>query len=133
MKPIRLAHCAALLIASFVAPLSSWAAPTATLSNPPISPEGASGYVDKPGWAARRFAVAAANPHATAAGAAILKAGGSAVDAAVAVQLVLTLVEPQSSGVGGGAFIVHSDGRRIETYDGRETAPAAATVERAKA
>ena len=125
MKPIRLAHCAALLIASFVAPLSSWAAPTATLSNPPISPEGASGYVDKPGWATRRFAVAAANPHATAAGAAILKAGGSAVDAAVAVQLVLTLVEPQSSGVGGGAFIVHSDGRRIETYDGRETAPAA--------
>ena len=56
----------------------------------------------------------------------MLKAGGSAVDAAIAVQLVLTLVEPQSSGVGGGAFIVHSDGRRIETYDGRETAPAAA-------
>ena len=56
----------------------------------------------------------------------MLKAGGTAIDAAVAVQMVLTLVEPQSSGIGGGAFLLHWDGRRIEALDGRETAPAAA-------
>ncbi len=70
--------------------------------------------------------VAAANPLASDVGAAILKAGGSAVDAAIAVQLVLTLVEPQSSGIGGGAFLVHFDGKQVQTFDGRETAPAAA-------
>ena len=73
--------------------------------------------------------VAAANPLAAQAGAAILRAGGTAMDAAVAVQMVLNVVEPQSSGIGGGAFVVHWDARRqrVETYDGRETAPAAAT------
>lgn len=93
---------------------------------PPQQPEAATGYIDKPGWATRRFAVAAANPLATDAGYQVLKAGGSAVDAAIAVQMVLTLVEPQSSGIGGGAFLLHWNGRRIEAYDGRETAPAAA-------
>ena len=53
-------------------------------------------------------------------------AGGSAVDAAIAVQMVLALVEPQSSGIGGGAFLLHFDGKDVEAYDGRETAPAAA-------
>lgn len=83
---------------------------------------------------AERHMVAAANPYAAEAGLAILRAGGSAVDVAVAVQLVLSLVEPQSSGVGGGAFMLHydatADGRgpsRVTFYDGRETAPAAAT------
>lgn len=73
--------------------------------------------------------VAAANPYAAEAGADILRAGGSAVDAAVAVQTVLGLVEPQSSGLGGGAFMVLHDPKAGETwtYDGRETAPAAAT------
>ncbi len=70
--------------------------------------------------------MAAANPLATDAGYQILKAGGSAVDAAIAVQMVLTLVEPQSSGIGGGAFLLHSNGKVVEAYDGRETAPAAA-------
>lgn len=56
----------------------------------------------------------------------MLKAGGSAVDAAVAVQMVLTLVEPQSSGIGGGALLLHFDGRELTAWDGRETAPAAA-------
>ncbi len=93
---------------------------------PPTLPEGASGITDKPGWSTRRFAVAAANPLATDAGYQVLRAGGSAVDAAIAVQMVLTLVEPQSSGIGGGAFLLHHDGRRVEAYDGRETAPAAA-------
>jgi gamma-glutamyltranspeptidase / glutathione hydrolase len=76
--------------------------------------------------------VAAANPQAVEAGLAILRAGGSAADAAIAVQLVLNLVEPQSSGVGGGAFVLHWDraARQLKSYDGRETAPAAATPER---
>ncbi|HEX7156504.1 MAG TPA: gamma-glutamyltransferase, partial [Burkholderiaceae bacterium] len=56
----------------------------------------------------------------------ILRAGGSAVDAAIAMQMVLGLVEPQSSGIGGGAFLLHWDGRRVQAYDGRETAPAGA-------
>jgi gamma-glutamyltranspeptidase / glutathione hydrolase len=96
----------------------------------PILPEAASGFTEKPGWATKKFAVAAANPLATDAGYQILKAGGSAVDAAVAVQMVLGLVEPQSSGIGGGAFLLHQDGKangKMEAFDGRETAPAAAT------
>ena len=93
----------------------------------PAQPESASGLTSKPGWRFQRQAVAAANPLATEAGAQVLRAGGSAVDAAIAVQMVLTLVEPQSSGIGGGAFLLHFDGRRVVAYDGRETAPAAAT------
>jgi gamma-glutamyltranspeptidase/glutathione hydrolase len=73
--------------------------------------------------------VAAANPLAVDAGVEILKAGGSAVDAAIAVQAVLGLVEPQSSGIGGGAFLVHYDASTgdVITYDGREVAPRGAT------
>ena len=93
----------------------------------PAQAEGASGYIEKPGWATARFSVAAANPLATDAGYRILKAGGSAVDAAIAVQMVLALVEPQSSGIAGGAFLLHFNGREVEAFDGRETAPAAAT------
>jgi gamma-glutamyltranspeptidase/glutathione hydrolase len=78
---------------------------------------------------AKRFAVSAANPLAVDAGIEILQAGGSAFDAVVAVQLVLGLVEPQSSGIGGGAFLMHWDGRTVQALDGRETAPAAATPE----
>jgi gamma-glutamyltranspeptidase / glutathione hydrolase len=92
----------------------------------PTQPEGASGYTEKPGWSAQRFMVAAANPLATDAGYQVLKAGGSALDAAIAVQMVLTLVEPQSSGIGGGAFLMHWDGKNVAAWDGRETAPAAA-------
>jgi len=89
-------------------------------------PEVSSGYQAKPGWATRRFAVAAANPLAADAGYRILKAGGSAIDAAIAVQMVLSLVEPQSSGIGGGALLLHYNGKEVEAFDGRETAPAAA-------
>lgn len=73
--------------------------------------------------------VVAANPHAVQAGAAVLDAGGTAADALVAVQTVLGLVEPQSSGLGGGAFLVWYDAESAEltTIDGRETAPLAAT------
>ncbi|NVO08133.1 MAG: gamma-glutamyltransferase, partial [Rhodoferax sp.] len=93
----------------------------------PVQPELSSALVAKPGWATHSYAVAAANPLATRAGQQILQAGGSAVDAAVAVQMVLTLVEPQSSGIGGGAFLLHFDGRHTQAYDGREVAPALAT------
>ena len=82
-----------------------------------------------PARAAERFMVVTAHPLASRAGYDMLKAGGSAVDAAVAAQMVLTLVEPQSSGIGGGAFLVHHEAGAAEplAYDGRETAPAAAT------
>ena len=93
-----------------------------------INPEGASAtQTPGAGHSAQRFAVAAANPLATEAGYRMLKAGGSAVDAAIAVQMVLSLVEPQSSGIGGGAFLMHFDGKQTQAFDGRETAPAAAT------
>lgn len=92
----------------------------------PEQPEAASGSTDKPGWAYSKQAVAAANPLATDAGHQILRAGGSALDAAIAVQLVLGLVEPQSSGIGGGAFLLHFDGQKVTAHDGRETAPAGA-------
>ncbi len=74
-----------------------------------------------------RHVVSTANPHASAAGLEILRKGGSAVDAAIAAQLVLTLVEPQSSGIGGGAFMLHYNGQSLQAFDGRETAPSAAT------
>ncbi len=75
--------------------------------------------------------VSAANPLAVEAGMAVLRRGGTAVDAAVAIQAVLGLVEPQSSGLGGGAFMMlyDADTRAVTAYDGRETAPASATPE----
>ena len=79
----------------------------------------------------QKTVVASANPLASQAGLAILQAGGTAVDAAIAIQMVLGLVEPQSSGIGGGAFLLHSRGvgptRLIEAFDGRETAPSGAS------
>ena len=85
-------------------------------------------HAAEPARAARHM-VAAANPHAARAGLGILRAGGSAADAAIAVQMVLNVVEPQSSGIGGGAFLLYYDAarREVRAYDGRETAPAAAT------
>lgn len=88
-------------------------------------------WFGQPGYAvtAERHMVAAAHPLAAEAGRQILRAGGTAVDAAVAVQAVLGLVEPQSSGIGGGAFLLHWDQARKQAtaYDGRETAPASVT------
>ncbi|MEQ8935036.1 MAG: gamma-glutamyltransferase, partial [Amphiplicatus sp.] len=80
----------------------------------------------------KRYFISSANPYATEAGAEILARGGSAVDAAIAVQAVLGLVEPQSSGLGGGAFMMFFDPatRRLEAYDGREVAPSSATPDR---
>ena len=92
-----------------------------------LAPEIATASTIKPGWSTHTYAVAAANPLATDAGNQMLRAGGSAVDAAIAVQMVLALVEPQSSGLGGGAFLIHFDGKQVQAFDGRETAPAAVT------
>lgn len=94
----------------------------AIASTVPTAPEPQSGT-------ARHAMVAAANPLATQVGVDVLKAGGSAVDAAVAIQAVLGLVEPQSSGLGGGAFMVYYDARtrQVTAYDGREKAPMGAT------
>src|SRR5262245_35165514 len=79
--------------------------------------------------AAPKTMVAAANPMAVEAGLEVLRRGGTALDAAVAVQMALGVVEPQSSGLGGGGFLLHYNGAtsEIEVYDGRETAPAGAT------
>ena len=94
-----------------------------------IAPEAATGHTDKTSVTADKFMIAAANPLAAKAGYEALKDGGSAVDAMVATQMVLGLVEPQSSGLGGGAFLVYHDGSsgQLTTLDGRETAPLTAT------
>ncbi|MXQ14519.1 gamma-glutamyltransferase [Microvirga makkahensis] len=94
------------------------------------APEAGTGRIAKQAGTAAHDMVAAANPLAAQAGREILGAGGSAVDAAIAVQLVLNLVEPQSSGIGGGAFLLYWDKTKLITLDGRETAPAAAKPER---
>ncbi|WP_017430460.1 gamma-glutamyltransferase family protein [Vreelandella jeotgali] len=101
-------------------------APGFDYATPALSPESGSGFEEKPGWATESFAVVAANPLAADAGEQILEAGGNAIDAAIAVQMVLALVEPQSSGIGGGGFMLHFDGRKVTAFDGRETAPAGA-------
>ena len=112
MWGVALALCAA---------CAATAQPTAPVL---LQPEIATVSIAKPGWATRTYAVAAANPLATEAGQQMLHAGGSAVDATIAVQMVLALVEPQSSGLGGGAFLIHFDGKQVQAFDGRETASA---------
>lgn len=96
------------------------------------NPEAASGFQAKKLVRAKKHMIVAANPYASRAGLEILRKGGSAIDAAIAAQLVLNLVEPQSSGIGGGAFILHWDKSKSElkTYDGREKAPNAAKPDR---
>jgi len=96
-----------------------------------VAPEEGTGVVQNQLVKTKSHMVAAANPHASRAGNAILRAGGNAIDAMVAVQLVLGLVEPQSSGLGGGAFLVYYDAvaKKLKTFDGRETAPLAATAD----
>jgi gamma-glutamyltranspeptidase/glutathione hydrolase len=100
------------------------------LPGDPAVPEPQSGYrVGKTAVTGRHYMAVTANPLATQAACETLRDGGTAVDAAVAAQMVLGLVEPQSSGLGGGAFMLHYQARTgtVQSYDGRETAPAAAT------
>jgi gamma-glutamyltranspeptidase / glutathione hydrolase len=98
--------------------------------HPDIAPESATGFTEKAVVRASRAMIATANPLATEAGYEILQQGGSAVDAAIAAQMVLGLAEPQSSGIGGGALLLLHDGAQVVAFDGRETAPAAATPDR---
>lgn len=115
------------LIGIFLAAL--WAGIAASaLAEAPAQPEAASGLAASKEARGRLFMAVTANPLATDAAVEILRAGGTAADAAIAAQLVLNLVEPQSSGLGGGGFLLYHDARerRLRAYDGRETAPAAA-------
>lgn len=101
------------------------------LPGDPAAPEPASGFrLGMQPTYSKTYMVVTANPLATKAGCLVLKKGGSAIDAAIAVQAVLGLVEPQSSGLGGGAFMLHYDAaaNKVVAFDGRETAPAAATA-----
>jgi gamma-glutamyltranspeptidase/glutathione hydrolase len=93
-------------------------------------PEAATGVNQKAAVLGKEYMVVAANPYASWAGKQIIEKGGSAIDAAVAIQAMLSLVEPQSSGIGGGAFILYWDNqeKKLHTYDGRETAPASANA-----
>ncbi len=89
------------------------------------TPEADTGRMNQKLVTSQSTMLATANPYASAAGQRVLQRGGSAIDAAIAVNMVLTLVEPQSSGLGGGSFILYWDEqeRTLHTYDGRETAP----------
>jgi gamma-glutamyltranspeptidase/glutathione hydrolase len=125
MKPDKWATTASLVIAAAL-----WAgAALAQQATDAIAPEAASGVAAKQLVRAKDRMVVAANPIAAQTGLDVLRAGGNAADALVAVQTMLGLVEPQSSGIGGGAFLVWYDAAtgKITTFDGRETAPAAAT------
>ena len=96
------------------------------------APEASSGRQDKTVVSARRHLIVAAHPLAAQAGRDVLRQGGTAMDAAIAAAFVLNVVEPQSSGIGGGGFLLHYEraSRRMTAWDGRETAPAAARAER---
>lgn len=109
-------------------PAIDTAAPAAARAAERAAPEASSGFVRRAPVFAERYLAVTANTYASRAAASILEAGGNAVDAAIAAQMVLGLVEPQSSGIGGGAFLLLYDARngRVRAFDGRETAPARA-------
>jgi gamma-glutamyltranspeptidase/glutathione hydrolase len=124
--PLRRYRLPALVL--LASALTLTACHNASVPTLPLAPESASGFrTDLRTQHADKYMAAAANPLAAEAGREMLRRGGSAIDAAIAMQAVLTLVEPQSSGIGGGALIVLWDGKAVRTYDGRETAPAGAT------
>jgi gamma-glutamyltranspeptidase/glutathione hydrolase len=118
--------CLAVLLGLSVAAATARAQPQSRTNFESIAPEAATGRSEKQASRAASYMTAAANPHAAEAGAAIMAAGGSAVDAAIATALVLNLVEPQSAGIGGGGFMLVWDNMRktLRAFDGRETAPA---------
>lgn len=119
--------CAGLILGVGLATTPAWALDQRAEPEPATGLKNSSRLVT-----AQKFMVAAANPHAVEAGLKMLRRGGSAVDAAIAVQMVLNLVEPQSSGIGGGLFMLHwdQDAGKLASFDGRETAPKAAKPER---
>ena len=103
------------------------AGPGATSAQTRADPEGASGLAAKPLAIGHTHMIAAAHPAAAEAGRELLRRGGSAADAAIAALLVLNVVEPQSSGIGGGAFALVHSAVGVTSWDARETAPAGAT------
>jgi gamma-glutamyltranspeptidase/glutathione hydrolase len=119
-------------VAGLLLALASAGATQAQLLDPRSQPEASTGSDTHELATAQRHMVSAANALAAEAGREMLRAGGSAIDAAIATQLVLNIVEPQSSGLGGGAFILYWDKAKSElkVYDGRETAPASARPDR---
>lgn len=121
MSPRRVS---AFLVALFLAVVAS----TLSLHAQRAEPEAGTGIETKDEARAQKHMIVAAHPLAAQAGLEMLRKGGSAIDAAIAAQMVLNLVEPQSSGIGGGAFLLHWNrmAAKLTTYDGRETAPAAA-------
>src|SRR5262245_17556221 len=123
----RLAGVARLAVALAALAIGSAAAAAQGSAAPSLQKaiDWARGYT--PPATAKSYMVSAGSPYAVQAGLDILREGGSAADAAIAVQLVLGLVEPQSSGLGGGGFALHWNAAKakLESYDGRETAPAA--------
>jgi len=128
-RPLRWSHRVITVVLLFTA---LFTATPAWAKNTRSAPETETNTAEKTLAVAEQHMVSAANPYAAEAGLEILRAGGSAVDAAIAVQLVLNLVEPQSSGIGGGAFLLHWDAATasLKAYDGRETAPASARPDR---
>ena len=123
----RMTHLSRLALCGLVALLVALAPSVHAFEQPEI----ATGFTPKPLVKAKKHMVVAANALAAEAGLAILRKGGSAADAGIAIQMVLTLVEPQSSGIGGGAYILYWDAgaKTLASIDGRETAPQAATPE----
>lgn len=128
----RAAPIATLILAGLLAVLASATPRAEAPALRQLQPEADTGQSAQSLARADRHMVSSANRHASEAGREILRKGGSAVDGAIATQLVLGLVEPQSSGLGGGAFLLHWDAaaKALKTYDGRETAPASATPDR---
>lgn len=114
------AACRTLLLAVLTAP-------SLLAAQSPAQPEASTGFHPRPAVIARHAMVVTANRHASEAALSVLRRGGNAADAAVAAALVLAVVEPQSSGLGGGGFLLHFDAARarVTAWDGRETAPVA--------
>jgi gamma-glutamyltranspeptidase / glutathione hydrolase len=131
VKP-RPASPAGTIVVLAIAAVTAIGATAAAAQDGRSAPEAATGWAGRGLAVAKSQMVAAANPLAAEAGLEMLRAGGNAADAAVALQLVLNLVEPQSSGIGGGAFLLYWDAAagKLESYDGRETAPAATMPDR---
>jgi len=125
---MQLKFCTFIVTTSVI--LCNFLSPICSQDRP--APERETGRIEKKAVRAKRQMVVAANPVAAQVGMAILRRGGNAVDAAIAIQMVLTLVEPQSSGIGGGAFLLLYDSktRKLLSYDGRETAPKTAKGDR---
>ena len=124
-----------LFFIAFFLPVSLLSACTSDGGKDPLAPDSTVSSVEEPvvlpNKSPSRAMVVTANPLATNAGVAVLEAGGSAIDAAVAIESVLSLVEPQSSGLAGGGFMMYFDAesKKVTVYDGRETAPAGATAD----